>query len=264
MSPAPDSAQRPLVLVTNDDGIDSEGLSALANALLTKGFDVVVAAPATNMSGAAAAIGPIDPRIPVRTVTSSRMPCPAFAVSAPPAMIVIAGMNGAFGPPPQAVASGVNAGVNLGRAILHSGTVGAALTGHNLGLRSVAVSLQPGGDFDVAGSWGAHVLRHIFDRNVPHAANVNVPRGADRSTTCMETTLASYGEVTAAMVGDVLDFQLTIEPEAFVEPGTDGVAVRDGFVAVTWLSGLGGEAAPPPRVDLREVKVADVAATPRN
>jgi 5'-nucleotidase len=231
--------------------------------LLAGGFDVVVAAPATNMSGAAAAIGPIDPHIPVRKVTSSRMPCPTFALAAPPAMIVIAGMNGAFGPPPQAVASGVNAGVNLGRAILHSGTVGAALTGHNLGLRSVAVSLQPGGDVDIAAAWGAHVLRHIFDRNVPNAANINVPRAADRSTTCMETTLASYGKVTAAMIGDVLDFQLTIEPEAFAEPGTDGVAVRDGFVAVTWLSGLGGEVGAPHRVDLREVNVAGATAESR-
>jgi 5'-nucleotidase len=249
------SPSRPLVLVTNDDGIDSVGIRALATALERGGHDVVVAAPAVNVSGAAAAIGPIDPRVPVRKVELTGVTGDAFAVSAPPAMIVIAAINGAFGPKPVAVASGVNAGVNLGRAILHSGTVGAALTGHNLGLRAVAVSAQPGGDFDVAAEWGVALLQQIFDSDSARLANINVPRHADRSTRCLETRLASYGAVTAAMAGDALDFRLTIEPEAFAEEGTDAVAVRDSCVSVTWLTGLSIEV-PATRPSTREPKVA--------
>src|SRR5829696_8698305 len=116
----------PLVLVTNDDGISSPGLLALARELEERGISVLVAAPATDMSGAAAAIGPVDPRVPARAVELDGLEGSAYEVDAPPAMIVVAAHNGAFGEVPTAVASGVNAGVNLGRAILHSGTVGAA------------------------------------------------------------------------------------------------------------------------------------------
>ncbi|HEY7626466.1 MAG TPA: 5'/3'-nucleotidase SurE [Ilumatobacteraceae bacterium] len=240
------SPSRPLVLVTNDDGIESIGIRSLAVALESGGYDVVVAAPADNMSGAAAAIGPLDPRVPVRRAEVPGVSGASFAIAAPPAMIVIAAFNGAFGPKPMAVASGVNAGVNLGRAILHSGTVGAALTGHNLGLRAVAVSTQPGGDFDIAASWGVKVLHEIFASGSARLANVNVPRAVDASTRCIETRLASYGAVTAAMADDILDFRLTIEPEAFEEEGTDAVAVRDGLVSVSWLTGLAIEAPSPP------------------
>jgi 5'-nucleotidase len=214
---------------------------ALASALEDGGCEVVVACPATNMSGAAAAIGPIDPKVPVRKVAIPAVYGPAFAVAAPPAMIVIAAMNGAFGRRPTAVASGVNAGVNLGRAILHSGTVGAAMTGHNLGLRAVAVSVQPGGDVDVAATWGVRVLRSMAGERTGRMANVNVPKQATVDTRCVETRLASYGAVSAAMVGDALDFRLTIDPELFAEEGTDGVAIRDGLVAVTWLDGFTDE-----------------------
>jgi 5'-nucleotidase len=229
-----------VVLVTNDDGIDSPGIVALAVALEARGLTVVVAAPSINMSGAAAAIGPVDPRVPARRLPIDGVNGAAFAVAAPPAMIVVAALSGAFGPVPTAIASGVNAGVNLGRAILHSGTVGAALTGQNLGLPAMAVSAQSGGDWDVAASFGADALDRLLDRRSSMLANVNVPRAADASTPVVTTRLARFGAVKAAIIGDELDFQLTIDPDAFDEPGSDGAAVRDGQVSVTWLSGLAG------------------------
>lgn len=241
------------VLVTNDDGIASTGLLVFARALERAGFEVIVAAPARDMSGAGAAIGPVDPKVPMRRVEVEGLRGPAFAVQAPPAMIVVAAMSGAFGETPGAVASGINAGLNLGRAILHSGTVGAALTGQNLGVPSVACSTLPAADQEVAAQFGVTVLRQLVALEQPMLANVNVPAGATVETPLVTTRLARYGSVTSAIVGDTLDFQLVIDPEAFDEEGTDGMAVRDGHASVTVLDGFGGVGAGEGHVSLRTV-----------
>ena len=131
-------------LITNDDGIDSAGLRTLARVAVAAGLKVTVAAPDGERSGSSAAMSglaeggrvlvedrTLDGLADVRTV----------AVRASPAMIVFLGAHGAFGEPPDIVLAGINRGPNLGRAILHSGTVGAALTAQAAGLPAMAVSL---------------------------------------------------------------------------------------------------------------------------
>ena len=68
----------------------------------------------------------------------------AYGLDASPALSVIAGALGAVGPKPDLVLSGINDGVNVGRSVLHSGTVGAALTASQLGISALAVSLRVG------------------------------------------------------------------------------------------------------------------------
>lgn len=208
------------------------------------------------MSGAAAAIGPINPRVPVRRVTDLGLAGNTFAnPQAPPAMIVIAALDGAFGETPTSVMSGVNHGVNLGRAILHSGTVGAALTAHNLGLTAVAVSMQPGCDPAVAAEIGTDVFEHSMLVGGVRLANVNVQRSAGRTTEVAMSHLAAFGRtVTAGLTGEVLDFELTIDPDTFDEPGSDGDVVRSGRVSLTWLAGL--TTAPDAPVDVLVLQVA--------
>ncbi len=128
-------------LVTNDDGIDSVGLAVLARAALAAGLDVAVAAPAEQSSGASAAITAV--RREGRTVVRRReLPdlrgVPAWAVDAQPGHIVVPALNGWLDPVQELVLSGVNHGANVGRAILHSGTVGAALTAGISPARSAA------------------------------------------------------------------------------------------------------------------------------
>ena len=65
-----------------------------------------------------------------------------LAVDGLPAFIALTGMRGAFGPPPDIVLWGINNGPNTGYAVLHSGTVGAALTASTFGARAMAVSLN--------------------------------------------------------------------------------------------------------------------------
>lgn len=131
-------------LVTNDDGIDAAGLAVLAGAAREAGMEVVIAAPRWEASGTSAGLSVTGDGGRVQ-VENRELPnlaeIPAYAVAAHPAFIVLAAAQGAFGSAPDVVLSGVNDGANVGRAVLHSGTVGAALTGALHGARAIAVSL---------------------------------------------------------------------------------------------------------------------------
>ena len=127
------------ILVTNDDGIDSEGLHILARAMTEHG-DVTVVAPDDEYSGASAALGALHRIHPEVHQTSIDGVREAWSVSGPPALCVMFARLGAFGPPFDLVVSGINPGVNVGRSIYHSGTIGAALTARSGGISGVAVS----------------------------------------------------------------------------------------------------------------------------
>ncbi|MDQ3600420.1 MAG: 5'/3'-nucleotidase SurE, partial [Actinomycetota bacterium] len=109
-------------LVTNDDGIDSEGLAVLARAAVVAGLDVVVAAPLRESSGTGASLTATEDEGGI-LVQRRELPgldgVVSYAVAAHPAFIALAAADGAFGPAPEVVLSGVNLGANLGRAILH-------------------------------------------------------------------------------------------------------------------------------------------------
>ena len=133
------------ILVTNDDGVDSPGIHALAAALVADGHDVFVVAPTDDRSGAGASIGRmIDAGPPPveRHVWDELPDLPVHAIDAPPAMAVFATCLGAFGDLPDLIASGINPGANTGHLVLHSGTVGATLTGAGYGIPGIAVSID--------------------------------------------------------------------------------------------------------------------------
>ena len=115
---------------------------------LEAGHEVVVVAPSTEASGAGAGVGPLHVMgggIQVEAVAPPGLEgITALAVDGLPALIVITACLGAFGPPPDLVATGINPGRNVGRAVLHSGTVGAALTSVHFGLKGLATSIQAG------------------------------------------------------------------------------------------------------------------------
>jgi 5'-nucleotidase len=123
------------VLVTNDDGIDSIGLRVLAGVAVEAGCEVVVAAPHTERSGSSAALTVLEEhgRLGVHEHRLAGLDVRALGVEATPAFIAMVAARGAFGEPPDLVASGMNHGPNTGHAVLHSGTVGAALTAATFG-----------------------------------------------------------------------------------------------------------------------------------
>src|SRR5690554_3817048 len=175
-------------LITNDDGIDSPGLLALAIVACDAGLDVVVAAPAAEASGSSASIIATEAhavtaagghgRIRVVPRTLAGLDVPAFAVHAAPALIALLAAHNAFGAKPEVVLSGINRGANVGHAIIHSGTVGAALTGGVNGARGLAVSLETGEgppQWVAASNVVARVLPSVMESPVGTVINLNIP-----------------------------------------------------------------------------------------
>ena len=129
------------IMVTNDDGIDMEGMHVLARAMREHG-DVVIIAPEAEQSGMGAALGPlhlIRPEVQRREVPGIDE---SWSVSGTPALCVFFARLGVFGEPFDMVVSGINPGANVGRAVYHSGTVGAGFTARNGGIAAVAVSQE--------------------------------------------------------------------------------------------------------------------------
>ena len=102
----------------------------------------------------------------------------AYGLDASPALSVIAGALGAVGPKPDLVVSGINHGVNVGRSVLHSGTVGAALTASQLGISALAVSLRVGDGpdpWESAADLAVALFPMLADAPVRTVLNLNVP-----------------------------------------------------------------------------------------
>ena len=239
------------MLVTNDDGIDSVGIQILARHLSDAGHRVLVVAPDGDMSGTGASLGRFDPDegIELHRVEIADAPqVEAWAVASTPAMTVMAANLGAFGEPPDVVVSGINAGLNTGRSVLHSGTVGAVLTAQNLGRSGLAVSTDVTDPWywDTAAAIAVEVLQRLDGAPARTALNLNVPGlPRDEVKGVRWARLAPFGAVRAAVAtpvgGPPAGGRLCFELEA-VEydppPDTDLAVVKAGWAALTTLVGV--------------------------
>jgi 5'-nucleotidase len=179
------------ILVTNDDGVGAPGLAALTRALVRWSqssaasggpvHEIVVVAPSSNYSGAGASVGSVTngTKIPfARARVSGAEEVEAYGLDASPALSVLAGALGATGPKPDLVLSGINHGVNVGRSVLHSGTVGAALTASQVGISALAVSLRAGMAVDwweSAADMAVALIPVLAGAPVCTVLNLNVP-----------------------------------------------------------------------------------------
>jgi 5'-nucleotidase len=169
------------ILVTNDDGVRAPGIAALARAAVATGHDVVVVAPLIDYSGSGAAVGPVHSRAGVdyeAHTIEGLDDVPSYGIDGPPALAVILACVGGFGPRPDIVLSGINHGINVGRSAMHSGTVGAALTGAHFGLRCLAVSIRWGDDpvpWDTPKTMAAALVPVLVQSPAGTTLNLNVP-----------------------------------------------------------------------------------------
>ena len=254
------------ILVTNDDGIDSTGLHVLARHLRPLG-DVVIVAPDEEYSGFGAALGTLHTMQPIVHKESVEGIDESWSVTAPPAMCVFFARLGVFGDV-DLVVSGINPGVNVGRAIYHSGTVGAVLTARNGGMSGIAVSQSVQG-FGVEGqAWDEMLADQHWETAAQIAAsaaegliadlpaepvvvNLNVPNcpidevPGWRHAEVGSAPPRSIG--TASLVpreGYHDSFQVEMEwgDTQALDPVTDGGTVEEGVVSLTYISRFQPEA----------------------
>ncbi len=232
--------------MTNDDGIESPGICVLATELAAAGHEPVVAAPSRDQSGASASIWRVhhDAHIEVAEVVLGDDPkVKALSVAAPPGLIVLTGVLEAFGPCPDVVLSGINAGLNTGHAILHSGTVGAVLTAQRLGISAMAVSLGPGEPWKwkVAAELAIAQLDALGTASRGTALNLNVP---DTDGSALPEVrwakLDPYGSVRTALAENSngrLQLELRTTGNE-LRPDSDAALIEQGFATLSMISGV--------------------------
>lgn len=163
------------ILVTNDDGINSQGLKTLAETLKSLGT-VYVVAPDRQRSGVGLSIT-LD-----RPLRAEKVDDRIFAVNGMPADCVELAIHKLMDELPDLIVSGINHGPNIGYDIYHSGTVGAAITGTMFGFPSLAVSIAVSNSdrlawYTSAAQIALELARLVLERKLPKGVllNVNVP-----------------------------------------------------------------------------------------
>jgi len=227
----------PLILVSNDDGIHSAGLTALADALEPFG-EVVVVAPDREQSACSHALTLHRP-LRIDEIRPRR-----FTVDGTPTDCVNLAVNAILDRRPSLLVSGINRGANLGDDVTYSGTVSAAMEGTLLGIPSIAMSLVGRGpyDFTTAAAFAARLAASVLARGLPPDTllNVNVPDTAAGVTpsAVLATRMGRrrYGDA----IVEKLDprgrkyYWIGGEDVPFVaEEGTDFHAVHNGRISVT-------------------------------
>lgn len=162
-----------LILLSNDDGINSEGLRSLMESLNPLG-EVVAVAPEREQSASSHALTMHRP-LRLRQVGPN-----LFSVDGTPTDCILLAIHKVLGERrPDLVVSGINKGGNLGDDVLYSGTVSAAMEGARMGIPSFSVSLVARKDFrfDVACGFSKELASRILERKpkTPILLNVNVP-----------------------------------------------------------------------------------------
>lgn len=223
------------ILITNDDGVYSPGIVALAQVAATFG-QVRVVAPDVEMSSASHAITASRPLSYKRTALPD---VEAYRVNGTPSDCVMLGAT--LWENVDVVLSGINIGSNLGNASWHSGTLAGAKQATLLGLRGFALSApateedQP--DFELLKPWAATVLQALLEVPELKLVNVNFPARAPRGTVWTRQSIRHYdGKVVPARdpMGR-LHYWHTVVPLEAAEEGTDRWAVEQGYVSMTPL-----------------------------
>ncbi len=227
------------VLLSNDDGIRSEGLRVLFEEL-SKIADVVVVAPDRERSAVGRALTLHRP------LRCEKVKENWYAVDGTPTSCVYIGYHAILkGEKPDLIVGGINRGPNLGEDITYSGTVSIALEGVLLGVPSVAFSLADFNNFHwkTAGEFARRICLKVYEKGIPEdcCLNVNIPnlpmervkgvkvtrQGKKAYSEKVEERKDPWGRSYYWIGGE--------EPNWQAEPGTDYWAISNGYVSITPL-----------------------------
>ncbi len=231
------------VLLTNDDGVTSPGLLALARAMREVGETFVVA-PEHERSAASHAIT-IHKPLRVTPAVLGDAGVPAWATNGTPADCVVLGLLDLLGRPPDVVVSGINMGANLGMDLIYSGTVSAAVEAALFGIKSIAISVAAFKDlhWETAARFAASLVRTVAQRGLPPDTflNVNVPNRPPEEIRGVQVTRQSSRRYLSRLEKRADPrgrdyYWLSGAPDGEESaPGTDTRAVAEGWISVTPL-----------------------------
>jgi 5'-nucleotidase len=225
--------QERLILLTNDDGLWSPGLAALARVASRFGR-VVTVAPDRNRSAISSALS-LHNILRLQELDGERYACDGTPVDC-----VLVGTRNLLDRRPDWVLSGINTGFNLGEDVFYSGTVGAAFEGGMTGARAAAFSLHPEEDPARAEPWVELFLRRWESMDLPAGRiwNVNLPKGEPKGFRLAGQDRRMYHDsvekrmdprgIPYFWIGGSL-------PTYERSKGSDAEAVADGWVSLTPL-----------------------------
>ena len=230
----------PTILISNDDGINSEGLHKLNETLKDLG-EVFVVAPDRDQSAVSHSLSLYRP-LRIEQISDN-----VYTVDGTPTDCVNIAVNGILKDRKiDIVVSGINKGENLGDDITYSGTVSAAMEGALLGVPSIAVSLATKVDFnfEAAAYYSKLIAEYVLRSNLPPATilNVNVPhmpKGDIRGVLVTRQGKRVYGEPIVEKVdprGKKYYWIGGYELGSVDIENSDITAVKNGYVSVTPVS----------------------------
>ncbi len=234
------SKNKPLILISNDDGLNAEGLRSLESAL--KGLArVVVVAPDREQSASSHSLTLHRPLRVFRHSSTS------FSVNGTPTDCITLAVHTILKKKPDLIVSGINRGANLCDDVHYSGTVSAAIEGALMGIPSIAVSLVVYGEdrayFETASRFAARLSRRILRERMPlgFVLNVNVPNVPDNRIRGYQFTKLgkrNFGDVTVEKIdprGRKYYWIAGNDKKFHDIPDSDGNAIKKKKVAITPL-----------------------------
>lgn len=226
------------LLLSNDDGINAQGLKLLAEGLADVAEVITVVAPDRDRSGASNSLT-LDQPLRVRQSDHNN-----YVVQGTPTDCVHLALTGLMETEPDMVVSGINHGANLGDDVIYSGTVAAAMEGRFLGLPAVAVSLCINSDqphFDAAAKAASVIVRRLISEPLPADTilNVNVPDLPWQDIAGFEVTRLGHRHRAEEAIADRDPRGRRIYwigpagAEQDAGPGTDFHAINSGHISIT-------------------------------
>lgn len=226
------------ILVSNDDGVNAQGIHVLSQALRPLG-EVHVVAPDRNCSGASHSLT-LEMPLRVSTIAETGY----HAVKGTPTDCVHLAINELLKPEPDMVVSGINHGANLGDDVIYSGTVAAATEGRHLGYPSIAISLVGNTHFASAAHYAAILVQGLMKHPLPadQILNVNVPDLPLAKIKGIKVTRLGRRHRAEAVIsqadprGQAIYWIGPPGAEQDAGEGTDFAAIEQGYVSITPLT----------------------------
>lgn len=223
------------VLLTNDDGYQSDGILQIRKALIDANFDVVTISPDRNMSGTSHSLTFTRPLKIVKKEENFY-----YIVDGTPADCVHLGVNVILKEKPDLLVSGINTGPNIGNDIFYSGTVGAAREGTLFGIPSIAFSVasSKNPDFENASKIALKIIKKVIKKGLPKGTllNVNIPNNPKGYLLTKQGRGAYKEEIVKYLSPSKEEYWWIGGEEALFEEcesGTDYTAIKNGFVSIT-------------------------------